>query len=70
MRKIIHNAIIVNEGSRFNGYLLVDNDVITAIEHGDAPQNFYRHATSQKMPRAHIYYPELSMIKCTSAIPD
>lgn len=38
MRKIIHNAIIVNEGSRFNGYLLVDNDVITAIEHGDAPQ--------------------------------
>lgn len=38
-RKLIHNAIIINEGSRFNGYLLVDNNIITAVERGDAPQS-------------------------------
>lgn len=34
---LIHNAIIVNEGSRFHGYIIIENEYIKEIGRGEAP---------------------------------
>ncbi len=35
---LIHNAYIVNEGTSFLGYVLVDDDIIAEVGRGDAPE--------------------------------
>ncbi len=37
-RTIIHNAVVVNDGERFRGYVVIEDDKIAAVEHGDAPE--------------------------------
>ena len=39
-RILIHNALIVNEGSRYRGYVVVENERISEIGRGDAPAHF------------------------------
>ena len=36
-RILIHNALIVNEGNRYRGYVVVENERISEIGRGDAP---------------------------------
>ena len=35
-KTIIYNAVIVNEGERFDGYVIIDGDKISAVERGQA----------------------------------
>lgn len=43
---LIHNAVIVNEGEAFSGYILTDGPFITEIGRGDAPAELLDHCTS------------------------
>ncbi len=38
MKTLYYNALIVNEGKQFPGYLLTDGDTITAVGKGDYPE--------------------------------
>lgn len=39
MITLMHNALIINEGSEHTGYIMIDGDTITACGHGEAPQD-------------------------------
>ncbi len=40
MKILIKDAVLVNEGTRFKGSLLTDNDKISRIFNGNLPDNF------------------------------
>ncbi|MCM1449294.1 MAG: dihydroorotase [Clostridiales bacterium] len=37
MKTLLYNALIVNEGESFNGFLVIDGENIATVGHGDAP---------------------------------
>ncbi len=39
MTRIIHNATIVNEGKRFNGYVAINNEFISEVGEGSVPES-------------------------------
>lgn len=43
---IIHNALIVNEGEKFHGYVVIEDELIESIGRGDAPAQLLNKATS------------------------
>lgn len=43
---IIHNALIVNEGEKFHGYVVIEDELIKSIGRGDAPAQLLNKATS------------------------
>lgn len=43
--KIIHNALICNEGKRFRGFIAIRGERITAVRQGGCPEQFLRQAS-------------------------
>ena len=43
---IIHNALIVNEGKQFQGFVIIEDERIKSIGRGDAPAQLLNEATS------------------------
>ncbi|MDE7136466.1 MAG: amidohydrolase family protein, partial [Muribaculaceae bacterium] len=39
MMRIIHNATIVNEGKRFNGYVAITDELISEVGQGNVPES-------------------------------
>lgn len=37
MKRLYHNAIIVNEGREYPGYVITDGDIIVEVGEGSAP---------------------------------
>lgn len=43
-KTVIHNAIVVNEGTRFHGYVVIDGERIEMVGRGDAPAQLLNNA--------------------------
>ncbi len=43
-RKVIHNAVIVTNNTHFVGYVVIDGEIITQVEKGEAPENLLKSA--------------------------
>lgn len=45
-KTVIHNAIVVNEGTRFHGYVVIDGERIEMVGRGDAPAQLLNNANA------------------------